>query len=189
MLGDRMADCVDHLERNLDLPFSIDLKRAEFADRAYSSLGRALAFATRLERNCLALAVLVGLRTNPLVSQDENRLSDFCAFMHKRRLGNAEQLPDDVFAVLDEARQARDHITHKAAINIEAQLKTDDGHTRMLDGLSTAVRKMAEADWIVCFATSMYTNKLLPSDWHSDTYAEQVVNWVCDNTSESMLQE
>ncbi len=169
--------------------FSVDLERTESADKTYASLGRALAFATSLERNCLALAVLVGLRTNPLVSQDENTLGDFCAFMHKRRLGNAEQLPDDVFAVLDEARQARDHITHKAAIDIEARLKTDDGHARMLDGLSTAVRKMAEADWIVCFATSMYTNKPLPSDWHSETYAEQVVNWVCDNTSESMLQE
>ena len=189
MLGDKMAGCIDYLERNLDLPFSIELERTESADKAYSSLGRALAFGTRLERNCLALAVLVGLRTNPLVSRDENRLRDFCAFMHKRRLGNAEQLPDDVFAVHDEARQARDHITHKAATEIEAQLKNNDEHAPMLDGLSTEVRKMAEADWIVCFATSAYTNKPLPSGWHSETYAEQVVNWVCDNTSESMLQE
>ncbi len=169
--------------------FSVDLERTESADKAYSSLGRALAFATRLERNCLALAVLVGLRTNPLVSQDENTLRDFCAFLHKRRLRNAEQLPDDVFAVLDEARQAKDHITHKAAIDIEGLSKTDDGHARLLDGLMTAVRKMAEADWIVCFATSAYTKKPLPSDWHSGTYAEQVVNWVCDNISESVLQE
>ena len=115
------------------------------ADKTYASLGRALSFATRLERNCLALAVLVELRTNSLISQDENTLRDFCAFLHKRRLSNSQHLPDDVFAVLDEARQARDHITHKAAIDIEAQLKTDDRHTQMLDNLSTAVRKMAEA--------------------------------------------
>ena len=169
--------------------FSVDLGRTESADETYASLGRALAFATRLERNCLALAVLVGLRTNPLVSQDENRLRDFCAFLHKRRLGNSQHLPDDVFAVLDEARQARDYVAHTAAIDMEARLKTDDGRAQIVDGLATAVRKMAEADWIVCFATSVYTNKPLSSGWHPKTYVEQIVNWVCEVASKSTLQE
>ena len=91
-----------------------------------------------LERNCLALAVLVGPRTNPPVSQDESRPRDFYAFMHKRRQSNAERLPDDVFAVLNETRPATGYIAHKAAIDIEARLKTDDGHAQIVNGLATA---------------------------------------------------
>ena len=45
-----------------DLVFDFDIARTEFSDAAYGAVGRALAFATRFETNCRALAVLIGVR-------------------------------------------------------------------------------------------------------------------------------
>ena len=47
MLGDSMTDGTEALERKSDLPLAIELRRAEFAAKVYSSLGPALAVATR----------------------------------------------------------------------------------------------------------------------------------------------
>src|SRR4030095_12717372 len=45
-----------------DLLFDFETARTEFSDVAYAAIGRALAFATRFEANCRALAALIGLR-------------------------------------------------------------------------------------------------------------------------------
>jgi hypothetical protein len=45
-----------------DLLFDFDTTRSEFSDAAYATIGRALAFATRFEANCRALAALIGVR-------------------------------------------------------------------------------------------------------------------------------
>jgi hypothetical protein len=45
-----------------DLLFDFDTTRSEFSDAAYAAIGRALAFATRFEANCRALAALIGVR-------------------------------------------------------------------------------------------------------------------------------
>jgi hypothetical protein len=45
-----------------DLLFDFDTTRSEFSDAAYAAIGRALAFATRFEANCRALAARIGVR-------------------------------------------------------------------------------------------------------------------------------
>ena len=45
-----------------NLPFDFDTTRTEVSDAAYAAIGRALAFATRFEANCRALAAVIGLR-------------------------------------------------------------------------------------------------------------------------------
>jgi hypothetical protein len=103
-----------------DLLFDFNIARTEFSDAAYAAVGRALAFATRFEANCRALAVLIGVREamKDRSAPDRESVDDLFEgltqeYWQVRRLRHHEtavalykKLPQDVRAVLRVGREA-----------------------------------------------------------------------------------
>lgn len=105
-------------------------ERTEFTDQGYGALGRALAFSTEFECNCRTLAGLFGLREDPRLLDDEDKLRDFSESLHgtklfthietvKKKMGLKKSVVDLILA----GRDARNYVAHEAAIGARDVLK------------------------------------------------------------------
>ena len=177
-----------------DFLFDFDIARTEFSDAGYAAVGRALAFATRFEANCRALAVLIGVREAMKarsVSDGESvddlfeRLTQ--EYWQVRRLRHHEtavalykKLPQDVRAVLRVGREARNEIAHELTLSIAAEIQTEEGRSTLSASLRRAVAKIADADRIVCVLAHLETRGPLPTVAAFEEFPKRVVEWVCD---------
>jgi hypothetical protein len=176
-----------------DLLFDFDFARTEFSDAAYAAVGRALAFATRFEANCRALAVLIGVREamKARSAPDGESVDDLFErltqeYWQVRRLRHHEtavalyKLPQDVRAVLRVGREARNEIAHELTLSIAAEIQTEEGRSALLGSLRSAVAKIADADRIVCVVAHLETREPLPTVAAFEEFPKRVVEWVCD---------
>lgn len=177
-----------------DLPFDFDTIRTEFSDAAYAAIGRALAFATRFEANCRALAAVIGLREAMKTrdASDGESVEDVFErltqeYWQLRRLRHHEtavalyvKLPQDLRGILRAGRLARNEIAHELTLSIAPEIETEAGRSILLHSLRTAVAKIADADRVVCVLAHLETREPLPTVAAFEEFPEKVVRWVCD---------
>jgi hypothetical protein len=177
-----------------DLLFDFDTARTEFSDAAYAAIGRALAFATRFEANCRALAAVIGVREamKALGASDRESVDDLFERLtqeywqvrrlrhHETAVALYEKLPQDVRAILRIGRQARNEIAHELTLSIAAEIQTEEGRGTFLRLLRSAVAKIADADRIVCVLAHLETREPLPTGAAFEDFPKRVVEWVCD---------
>lgn len=175
----------------LDFPFLFGSERIAFSDEYYGVIGRALAFGQRFEGNCRTLATIIKLRTNPeiLLERDED-YQNFCKIVDKlwSRILNQQieslsqyfEFTQDTAAILRKGREARNIIAHEITLGIQHYIETDDGRAKIIKDVETEVRKIAEADRIICFLAHIVNKEPLPASDYIQDYCDMVANWVCE---------
>jgi hypothetical protein len=177
-----------------NLPFDFDTTRTEVSDAAYAAIGRALAFATRFEANCRALAAVIGLREAMMTRDAANAESIDDIFErltqeywqlrrlrhHETAVALYEKLPKDIRGILRTGRLARNEIAHELTLGVAPEIETEDGRSIILQSLRTAVAKIADADRVVCVLAHLETREPLPTVAAFEEFPEKVVRWVCD---------
>ena len=177
-----------------DLLFDFDTARTEFSDAAYAAIGRALAFATRFEANCRALATVIGVRETMKArgAPDDESIDDLFERLtqeywevrrlrhHETAVALYEKLPQDLRAILQIGRQARNEIAHELTLSIAAEIQTEEGRSTFLLLLRSTVAKIADADRIVCVLAHFEAREPLPTVAAFEDFPKRVVEWVCD---------
>jgi hypothetical protein len=161
------------------------------SDEAYAAVGRALAFATRFEANCRALAQLLHVR--PIVRQQGTAILEDDAFVatinefwslrlrkHLSQLLQYYELPADAASILKAGKTARNLIAHEITLSVPETIQTDSGRAELMSMLRTAIQRIAEADRIVCLIMHAETNEPLPTAASYDGYVRKIIDWVCD---------
>jgi hypothetical protein len=177
----------------MTLPFDFDTERTDFSDEAYAAVGRALAFATRFEANCRALAQLLHVR--PIIQQQGTAILEDDAFVttmnefwcrrlrkHLSQLLQYYELPEDTTSILKAGKTARNLIAHEITLSVSDTIQTDSGRAELMSMLQTAMQRIAEANRIVCLMMHAETNEPLPTAASYDGYVRKIINWVCDNS-------
>ena len=180
---------------HMTFPFDFDTERTGFSDEAYAAVGRALAFATRFEANCRALAQLLHIR--PMIAEkgiaildDDVFITNVVAFLRRPLKKNLSQvckwkyhnhkLSEDTASILAAGREARNLIAHEITLSVPDTIQTDSGRAKLMSMLQAAVQPIAEADRIVCLITHVETHEPLPTAVTYDTYIQRITDWVCD---------
>ena len=173
----------------VDHPFDMDFERTVFSDETYSVIGRALAYAQKFEGDCKALRGLVEAKTGKLhreLFDDDAAFTQFVNAIHKqclhkqiKEIVGRLQLPGDIDAALQTARQRRNEIAHEMCLGIQWDIETDDGRKRLVDEMSRSVREIAEAHQLVLAIACALTREDLPAPHYLNSYCDRVVEWVC----------
>ncbi len=132
----------------------------------FGALGRALALATRFESQCRALHGLSSITSNPSLLASETDLAQFLTAFEKRNLNshiaaiakllNAEIEP---FRVLNNARLARNNITHEATLGFEHWHEWPEAFGSALSALRGWVRQVGEGLQLVSSLSAVLTHE------------------------------
>ncbi len=165
-------------------------KRTVFSDDTYGMIGRALTFATRFESDCRALSVLLGLRSK--VNKGEFSLSDqkhverFVTGLHKKMLHEHIEnikkvlnLDEDIYKLVYDAKDARNHLVHELTLGIEYNIETEQGRENIVNDLRETVTKIARADLLVILLIAVKTEGVF-SGIGADSYFNNVLKWVLE---------
>ena len=175
----------------IDLPFDFNTERTEFADSFYAVIGRLLAFATRFESHCQALAIVMKLESalhDGIISFDnDGDLELLVKKMTQRKLyDNIKNiivgfgLPNDISLAMDNARKARNEVAHSLTLGIEDRVEDDEKRAIILQQIRDLVFDIAEGDRLVCTFLHLETNEHLPTLAYIQNYSDMIVNWVCE---------
>jgi len=89
-------------------------------------------------------------------------------------------LKSDIRTILREARLARNDLIDDLTLGIEVVIESDEGRENLVEDLHKLVRKIAEADRIICVFMHIITRETLPTVQVYQEYVTRVVEWVCD---------
>ena len=169
-----------------DLPF-IDYEsqsRTQFSDECYRALGRALYVAQHFEANCKSLVTLLDIKSS-VDSYDDPEFTKLIEKLWNRSLGNnigtlkMYGIPEDVYSVLNKAKEGRNHIAHEVTLGVEHKIEQDLGRKEILHEIAGAIRDIAEGDKIIGLLIQSATNEPRPSSSYLHDYANKIVGWVC----------
>jgi len=168
-----------------------DLTRNTDADRHYAVLGRALWLATRFERACRTLAVLLGangVMSSTVDADPIQQLENFAATVQGKNLNGiilhlAGKKAENYLAnALHAAREARNLIAHEIALGFD-QTTTSEGSTHaQYEVLTPAVLALAEADKVLSFIISIRTGEPILVGEAEKNYINDVTGWVLGTT-------
>lgn len=191
----------DSSRRNFvtDLPIFLTT-RTLFSDQCYEVIGRALAYATSFECNCKSLGVIIKMKQEFDLNNDES-VSKLC---HQARLPlgfwtkalgkvfreaakpaierndvTAGQLTfEPLIAKIKDAREARNEIAHDLTKGIEHRAEDEKEKGHVMKEVEILVRKIAEADVHVYNLCQTITKE--PPYQDANDYCERAVKWVCE---------
>lgn len=152
------------------------------ANNFYASLGKSLVFCTRFEASCKALALLIGIKSETSnIIDDETKYNEFVNKLHKKKLNNIiDQITkdeSDLRKILHKARECRNEVAHSISSGLDSQI-TDEKIKDINERLSSIILIVAEADRLVCFLLTKFTNDNLPITDFIINYPNTVNNWV-----------
>jgi hypothetical protein len=154
-------------EATIFFPDEVDGERRALEKRAlFCAAGKALALATRFEANCIALDVMISLKSSdgsPLAS--ERALADFVGKLWEKTLGShIDRLfkESDIFPILTNARKARNAVAHELMLGFEYW--HEPGKLRsFLSILRELVHEIALGELLVSTFLAALNKETLPS--------------------------
>jgi len=133
----------------------------------------------------VGVAWLIGVTTHPAPSSDV--AEELGRALEKPKLAQnlatiAKALgrPIDAANLLDRARVARNEIVHDLSVGVVSDVETDAGRSALLQDLREDVRRVAEADIVVCLLSQVLQGAKLPPVKFVGAYPSRIVDWVCD---------
>lgn len=169
--------------------FDMEFERTGFSDDTYAVIGRALSYTQKFEDDCRKLRLLLEAKAGKL---DSNLFEDEASFgkfvnaldrkvLHKQisEIVGHLHLPDDVDKALQLARNSRNEIAHEICVGIQFDMETDAGRNRLVDQISVAIRRIAEAHLLVLAVVCLLTDEDLPHKDYLHAYCDRVVEWCC----------
>jgi len=156
--------------------FMHNFERTEWGDSHYAVVGRALAFASRFEKNAKSLSALVKIRGNPsLMGSDEeierffSGISNTPLAQHLKAMGLDE---GEAGNTLKDARLARNEVAHELAMGMDRciDMLPKEAMEGMLDSARQLGARLAKGDAIICFLASVTTSEHIPGRDFIDEY-------------------
>jgi hypothetical protein len=183
------------LDPSMDLMLEFEEMRTDFSDEAYAAIGRGLAFATRFESNCRALAAMNALKS--LVSEkapgpkpvdfDEVIARVTEEYWNVRRLRHHAQsvtfaydLSTNARRVVQAARKARNVLAHEFTLGVSHELASDQGRAKILSQLAELTAQIADGDRLVALIMHLENGDPAPTAKHFESYVARAVAWVCE---------
>lgn len=167
--------------------FIEDFERTESSDEIFGVIGRALVIATRFDSMCKTLAGAIDLKFPALFREVSD--NDFNSLVEKalkksstldksiKNLG----LPDDLSAILHDARKARNSIAHDFALGMEGCIDTKVDKQKFLRDASDYMFDLAHGDVLISILIQMFNyDEQIRSELIS-TYKDKIVSWVIEN--------
>ncbi len=166
--------------------FMDNFERTECGDSHFAAVGRLLTLATRFERICKTITVLVEINNDTSLIDSEQKLESFISKLYRMDLAihlTSFGFDDNsVSTILTNARLARNKVAHVVSIGLDGCLdevpkqKIFDLNAQILELAS----QIAEGDKVISFAMSLLTNEVLPTQMHLKSYSNRLVDWVCE---------
>lgn len=166
--------------------FMDNFERTNFSDDFFSAIGRALTIASRYEKNCKSLSILLGMKENKNIFADDIEYKNFVKTVTKQKLfddikaisGNNQELSH----ILNAARIARNTIAHELTIGLDCLIDTlpKDSLSKLENDLVDITNKLADADLIISFLVTKLTNETMPNENFLTQYRSKIVKWVVD---------
>jgi hypothetical protein len=166
--------------------FMSDFERTEWGDKQYAVVGRALAFASRFERNAKSLSALVNIRNNPTLLESDEEIDHFFSHIYKTPLANHLTVIglDQGIAgkIVTNARFARNELIHELSLGMDRclDLLPKTAIDEILENTRRLVTIIAKGDAIVCFLASVATSELTPTREFFDDYPNKIAAWTCN---------
>jgi len=175
--------------------FDIEFERTDYSDQGYAIIGRALAYAQGFEGDCRALRKMLEAKAGTLdesLFDDEQSFRDFIEAIHReplsKQLGRITKmlhLTHDVDEVLHLARASRNEIAHEVCLGRQFDIETIEGRTSLVNEVSIAIRRIAEAHLVMLVLMTLVARESLPAGHYLDSYCERVVEWICETDDSS----
>ena len=170
--------------------FDWDFERVQFSDDNYAIVGRALAYAQKFEGDCRALNSLFVVRsaveTGALSLDDDKSFGDFVTRVHELPLGQHIrqameflELPLGMISAFNLAREARNQIAHELCLGAQFGFETGEGRAHLVEEVSRAVRRIAEAHLVVLLIMAVQNKEDRPRADYLRGYCDRVVEWAC----------
>jgi hypothetical protein len=168
--------------------FFLRSEDAVWSDPCFTSLGRLLALAQRVESHCRSLALHAKMRlAAPSPLDSEEALHAFSEDVWKRtfhahvtylsRLCAGES---ELYKILDEARIARNEVAHDVALGFEHWAYDEALMSEQSARIRELATALARADHLLCTLESIVSHQPMPIGEAYRAYSERLVTWVCN---------
>ncbi|QEK37487.1 MULTISPECIES: hypothetical protein [Acinetobacter] len=181
--------------------FFEDFEKTENSDYLHGVFGRCLVIATRFDSMCVRMSKAIKIKEEVILRIIEKQFNELDTENEIKKLRNEAEfnqlvektlskyltldksirtlgLPEQLSAILHEARKSRNEIAHSLTRDLEGCIDTKIDNTILIKKIEKLIENIVEGDIIISILISIFNEDPILNSQNLSQYKDKIIDWV-----------